>query len=180
MESFAKAWNKCRISDRVRLARAAELEGKRGSAAWGDLSQSDQEAITNIILRLSARYQKRRAKIISKTSRKLCVSAEYLDGTGQKWLQEGRAPTDEEFQNWARNQHEKACKRYEPAYPLKHNNGRCAHCLKKKPCTSFFSHTGICETGYFHPDRIKITKWSDFQKQYRKAVRKVNRILKGE
>lgn len=184
---FAKAWNKARIPHRCKLAHAAGLEGKRGGAAWAKpkkddnpssfLTEAEKEALTSTILELSARYQKRRAKIISKTAKTLGVSSDYLKGTGQKWLQEGRPPTEEEFQEWARNQHPKACKKYEPAWPLSGNNGRCVHCVHKKPCTSFFAHTGICETGYFEVDRITITKWSDFQKQYRKATRKVKKVL---
>jgi len=183
---FAKAWNKRRVPDRVKLARAAGLEGKRGAAAWGDLNNTEQEALTEAILELSARYQKRRAKIVSKTSKTLGVSKDYLDSQ-PKWIQEGRAPTEEEFQTEARkpvwsDEHQKmvkSCQKYEPAWPLSQNNGRCVHCIKKKPCTAFFAHTGICETGFFEPDKIRITKWSDFQKQFRKANRRVQKSLGG-
>jgi len=176
--NFNKAWNKRRILDRVRLARASGLEGKIGSASWGDITKEEQKAIVDTILRLSSSYKKRRAKIISTTAKKLGVSKTYLEGTGQKWLQEGRAPTWEEFRDWARNQHQRACKYYEPAWPLDYYHGKCAHMIfKKKPCTSFFSHTGICETGYFEPERISITTWGDFQKAFKKATRKVKRIL---
>lgn len=177
MATMASVWNKRRVSDRVKLCHAAGLEGKPGSADWKDIDKDTREAIIKTILRLAAAHRKRRAKISGKTAKKLGVSKEYILGCPY-WVQENREPTEEEFQRWARNQHDKACKHYEPAYPLKHYRGRCFHHVKmKKPCTAFFSHSGICETGIFVPDKISITTWSDFQKQYRKAARKVKRIL---
>jgi len=140
---FAKAWSRRRVPDRVKLAHAAGLEGKKGAASWGNLTKTERETLTNTILELSARYQNRRAKIVSKTSKTLGVSTEYLDSQ-PKWIQEGRAATDEEFQAEARkpvwsDDHQKmvkSCQKYEPAWPLSQNNGRCVHCIKKKPCTA--------------------------------------------
>ncbi len=181
--NFGKAWNKRRVPDRVKLAIKAGLEGKRGSAAWGDLKQEEQDQIHDIILMLSDLHKRRIAKIVSKTSKTLGVSTDYLNSQ-PRWIQEGRAPTEEEFTKYARrsvwsDEHQrmvKSCQKYEPAWPLSYHNGRCAHCQKKKPCTAFFAHTGICETGEFVPDKIKIIKWSDFQKQFRKANRRVQKV----
>lgn len=176
--AWARAWNKRPVVDRVKIAHEAGLEGRRGSADWGNIRKKERKALLRIMRELSVRHQKRRAKIVSSTAQKLGVSANFLHNTGQRWLQDGREPTLEEFQNWARKQHEKACKHYTPAWPLGHYNGKCQHCIEmKRPCTSFFAHTGICETGYFEPDRIKTLPWNEFQKMYRRAMRKVNQKL---
>ncbi len=178
--NFKKAWNNRKVSDRVKLSRAAGLEGKRGSAAWEDLSQEDRERLTNTIIYLSDHFKKRYRAISKRTAARLGVSRQYIESQ-PIWIQEGRAPTYDEFKNWSRSQHEKACQFYEPAWPLNHHNGQCHHylCNRKKPCTSFYAHTGICETGEFVPDKIKIIKWSDFQKQFRKANRRVKKQLEG-
>ena len=111
LKFFAKVWNKDRIPSRVKLAHAAGLDGRRGGAGWGKpkdgenpnsfLTEAEQQALTDIIWELSARYQKRRAGIIKKTSVKLGVSKDYLESS-PKWIQEGRAPTEEEYRDWAR------------------------------------------------------------------------------
>jgi len=118
-----------------------------------------------------------RSALVKKTAKKLKIGVRFLQST-QPWIQEGRAPTIEEFTDWARQQHKRACKEYEAAYPITHYNGKCQHMLSRdKPCVSFFSHTGICETGYFVPERMPHLILAKFDKQARKAARKVKNTL---
>lgn len=114
---------------------------------------------------------------VAKVARKIGVSPEYLESCPH-WMQEGRGATEAEFTKWARHQHKRACKEYEAAFPITFLHGKCVHMTKmKKPCVSFFGHTGICETGVFHPERIKIMTWHDFHKAARRAGRKVKQVL---
>jgi len=114
---------------------------------------------------------------VKKVAKKIGVSASYLKYQPH-WIQEGRGPTVEEFTAWARNQHKRACKRYQAAYPVSGNRGKCHHFITmKKPCVSFFSHTGICETGFFEPERMHHLLWTEFNKQARKAARVVKKEL---
>ena len=116
-------------------------------------------------------------KQLRRQAKKLGVSVEYLESC-QFWIQEGRAPTEEEFTWWARNQHKRACKKYEAAYPMNYYNGKCIHMVHfKKPCVSFFSNTGICETGYFVPERMHLHLLTTFNKRARKALREVRKQL---
>lgn len=120
-----------------------------------------------------------KTKALRKVAKKLGIPVGYLKSI-QTWLGEGREPTIEEFTKWARSQHKRACKEYTAAYPMSYYNGRCLHrILFNRPCASFFSHTGICETGYFIPERIKNLSWKAFNKEARKADRIVKKELKG-
>lgn len=175
---FEEQWNNLPVPTRVQLALRAGLEGKTGSQNWEQVSDSDLDALVDTINNLAAKHRERRLRTIRKTAKKLKVSPEYLVQTGQVWIQEGRQPTADEFTDWAREQHPRACKHYQAAWPLKCHNGRCAnHIQFNKCCTSFFANTGICETGYFHPERIRIKKWIDFQRLYRLANRRVGKKL---
>ena len=71
---FAKAWNKRKVLDRVKLAHASDLEGKIGSASWDDLTKDEQRTLIGTILKLSARYQRRWSNRVSKTYKMLGVS----------------------------------------------------------------------------------------------------------
>lgn len=125
--------------------------------------------------RAEKEYRKKERRL-RKQAKKLGVSVEYLRDC-PLWMHRGEKPTEEEYTLWARNQHKRACKEYEAAYPLTYFHGRCSHMVRKKACVSFFGHTGICETGVFIPERIKRLTWSDFQKQARRAQRKVKEII---
>ena len=173
---FTDAWNTEKVVNRVKICRAADVLGIRGSAEWKDIPEDERSKLEDTIMALAKKHHKRKSKM----AKKLGVSVEFLENE-PVWVQEGRAPTPEEFQDWARSQHEGACRRYEPAIPLNRYNGMCYHCKQfGKPCTSFFANTGICETGYFEVDRIKVTPWNVFQKQFRKAERRVGKKLKGQ
>ena len=114
---------------------------------------------------------------LRKQAKKLDVSVRYLRSC-PFWTQEGRAPTIEEFTRWAKNQHKRACKEYEAAYPMNYYQGKCQHMIHfNKPRVPFFSHTGICETGYFVPERMHHVLWTTFNKQARKAARTVKKQL---
>jgi len=114
---------------------------------------------------------------VSKVARRLGVSTRFLRGCPQ-WMQEGRGATEEEFTIWVRGQHKRACKEYQAAYPISFYQGKCFHMLHfKKPCVPFFAHTGICETGIFHPERIKNDLPGSFGKSARRASRDVAKML---
>ncbi len=136
----------------------------------------------NELDQVEEQYQKNEGKRylrqIGKTAKKLGVSRKFLESC-QSWIQEDRAPTMEEFTQWARSQHKRACKEYESAWPFSHYQGSCAHMIRNKPCVPFFSHTGICETGYFVPERMNHLTWDIFNKQARKAMRMVRRELRS-
>lgn len=120
---------------------------------------------------------RKRRKKLREQAKELGVSVRYLEST-QIWVQEGRAPTVEEYTAWARSQHKRACKAYQAAYPVDYHRGKCQFLLSfKRPCVAFFSHTGICETGYFVPERMHNLLWTDFNKNARKAGRDVKKIL---
>jgi hypothetical protein len=173
---FTEAWNREKVVNRVHLAKAADLLGIRGSASWEDIPEDERTKLENTIISLSRKHRER----IVKKAKNLGVSVEFLEGE-PIWIQQGRAPTPDEFRDWARSQHKKSCKRYEPAVPISRYNGMCYHCKEfNKPCTSFFANTGICETGYFEIERIKVTPWNVFQEQFRKAERRVGKKLKGQ
>lgn len=138
-----------------------------------------QEQLDEAEERRARKEEKEESKRLRKQAKKIGVSTKFLRSC-QHWIQEGREPTIEEFTNWARCQHKRACKRYQAAYPLNYHNGKCRHMLTlKRPCVSFFSHTGICETGYFVPERIRYITWTNFQKSARKAARIVKKELGG-
>ena len=171
---FEEQWNQLPVPTRVQLSLRASLEGKVGSQEWKEIDNTDREKLVTTIHMLALGYQRR----IKATSRKLHCSVEYLEQTNQPWIKTGRKPTADEFTDWARQQHPKCCKHYQAAWPLASYNGQCDNFIQfGKCCTSFFANTGICETGYFHPERIKIKKWIDFQRLYRKAHRSVEKKL---
>lgn len=136
-----------------------------------------QEWLKEWLKKEDEKAEGKKGREIRKIAKSLGVSTKYLRDQ-QHWIQEGRAPTEAEFTAWARNQHKCSCRTYQAAYPLLYYKGKCVNCLNfKRPCLNFFSHSGICETGYFVPERISISTWNDFQKSFRKARRKVRLII---
>jgi len=148
--------------------------------AWILKEGKEKEVKPNLLGCQSCRQKMaERTKEVKKVARRLDVSARFLKSM-QPWIQDGRAPTIEEYSSWARGQHKRACKEYRAAFPLDYYDGKCQHRVEfGRPCAPFFSHTGICETGYFVPERIRNLGFAKFNKQARKADRIVKKELHG-
>ena len=88
------------------------------------------------------------------------------------WIDEERAPTTDEWQDWCRSQ-KGCCPEYTPMFPLNHWQGKCSNYIHNsgKPCGVPFVAKAVCLTGIKQDGATRSPSSKSFRKNFDKWKR---------
>lgn len=112
---------------------------------------------------------------IGEVAERLGVSVEYLEAQ-PTWIQEGRAPTEDEFTEWSRSQ-KGGCYEYVAATPISHYQGLCAfYLLSRRHCGVPFVSGLTCKTGLPREGKVVHMTWKRFRRNFDEWARRGGRL----